>query len=325
VLAPASCARVVPDGEGLRALWNEPSAAGVELTFPDRAQGAFRITHAASGVGVSARLVGARSAPAEGVDGYVVYRGAGPGGGAVVHRVTDAGTEDFLAFETKPDRGEVSYEIALSPEVAGLRLVGESLELLDSTRTPRLRVAPPFIVGRDGIVTEAALALDGCAADRDPSAPWDHALAAPGSDRCRLSVRWDADRVSYPALLDPAWTSTGNMATGRTHFIGLAISTGRVLVSGGFSAQGTALSSAELYDPSTGTWSSTAGMGTARADHAAALRGNGQVLVTGGDGGAGRSRPRRPTTRRPGRGRRGIRWATPAPITARRRSATATC
>jgi len=287
VLAPASCARVVPDGEGLRALWNEPSAAGVELTFPDRAQGAFRITHAASGVGVSARLVGARSAPAEGVDGYVVYRGAGPGGGAVVHRVTDAGTEDFLAFETKPDRGEVSYEIALSPEVAGLRLVGESLELLDSTRTPRLRVAPPFIVGRNGIVTEAALALDGCAADRDPSAPWDRALTAPGSDRCRLSVRWDADRVSYPALLDPAWTSTGNMATGRTHFIGLAISTGRVLVSGGFSAQGTALSSAELYDPSTGTWSSTAGMGTARADHAAALRGNGQVLVTGGDGGAG--------------------------------------
>jgi hypothetical protein len=55
---------------------------------------------------------------------------------------------------------------------------------------------------------------------------------------------------------------------------------GKVLVVGGSSAPGV-LTSAELYDPSTGTWSFTGSLNMPRAGHTATLLGNGKVLVTG--------------------------------------------
>jgi hypothetical protein len=59
-----------------------------------------------------------------------------------------------------------------------------------------------------------------------------------------------------------------------------------VLVAGGIGIGGDLLSSAELYDPASGSWSVTGSLNTARAAHTATLLPNGKVLVAGGYNGS---------------------------------------
>ena len=92
---------------------------------------------------------------------------------------------------------------------------------------------------------------------------------------------------SSAELYDPAtgtWDNTGSFTVLLGHgtgFTATLLSNGKVLVAGGHNILG-ALSSAELYDPTTGTWTSAGSMATARWYHTATLLPNGKILVAGG-------------------------------------------
>src|SRR5262249_6864577 len=137
------------------------------VLLPERARGAFQLTDVDSALAVDVTLEDASDAAAEVAGGFVVYR-RGIAGADVVHRPGAQGTEDYVAFERPPASPELRYGLQLNDRVAGLRLVAGTLELLDSGGVPRLRMAPPYVVGADGRRQGATVELSGCAYDADP-------------------------------------------------------------------------------------------------------------------------------------------------------------
>ena len=72
------------------------------------------------------------------------------------------------------------------------------------------------------------------------------------------------------------------MTIGRQQPTATLLPNGRVLITGGWSTEGS-LSSAELYDPSSATFTSTGSMSEGRYQNAAQLLPGGLVLVVGGE------------------------------------------
>ncbi len=77
------------------------------------------------------------------------------------------------------------------------------------------------------------------------------------------------------------WDTTGSMLTPRYGANGVLLSTGKVLVSGGYN-QGVMLTSAELYDPATGAWTAAGNMSVGRWLHTLTVLPSGRVLAIGG-------------------------------------------
>jgi hypothetical protein len=259
-----------------------PGARDVKLELARRSTDAFRIEDVPSGVALSPRLVGTVASDAEVTEGYVVYAGAAPGGGTLVHRVIEGGTEDYVTYASAPAVEAATYEVELSPAVAGLRLVERTLEALDASGAPRLHVAPPFIVGADGERREAKLEVSGCNVDTNPSEPWGRPTVSPGSSRCTVRVSWAGAGVTYPALLDPSWSTAGNMTRPRWLAAATLLQNGKVLVSGGDSTGFVTTNTAELYDPATRTWAATGSMQSPRRQHRSVRLQTNNVLVSGG-------------------------------------------
>ena len=254
------------------------------VALPVRANDEVTLEDETSHLSVHFALDNVHDTHIEVADGMALYRGA-LDGADVVHRVHAEGTEDFVVFEQRPAREELSYSVDVS-RVPGLRLVSNTLEFLDEAGTPLLRVAPPYMVDAVGQRHDAKLAVNGCAYDTSPAAPWGRRVTTPGAARCTVHVAW-AGAIVYPAMLDPAWGATGSMATARWVHTESVLASGNVLVVGGASTGvGVTLASAELFDPAgnagQGTFAATGPMGVARWGHTASVLASNAVLVVGG-------------------------------------------
>jgi hypothetical protein len=257
-----------------------PIAHAVAVSVPSRADLPIHVQDVSSAVGADVLLADAGSIASTSEGELIVFHRAVASRASVIVRAGRDGFEDHVFLPDASVADSIRYQVDLTEAVAGLRLVGNSLELLDREGTPRLRVRPPFVVDAAGERHNAILAVDGCRVDRNPSAPWSRSPVDPGARRCSITVSWNAAELSYPAMVDPAWSSTASMAVPRDRHTATMLGNGKVLVTGGRSTG--ALASAELYDPSTGTWALTGSMASARSDHAAVPLANGDVLVTGG-------------------------------------------
>lgn len=132
-----------------------------------------------------------------------------------------------------------------------------------------------------GVKIEAPWLVEANGASRADAIHWelDETKSAAGPQRLRLVV---AEGLRYPVMIDPSWTVTGSLITARNLHTATLLSSGKVLVAGGRDNNSNSLTSAELYDPASGTWTATGSLITARYVHTATLLPNGKVLVTGG-------------------------------------------
>lgn len=256
----------------------ERASRPARVVVGQKARDAVEVRDTTSGATVRVALAGATDAPAEVTSGYVVYRAGHTSGADLVERVTPEGAEDFVLFDAAPSESSLVYDVALGANLVGLRLVARTLEFVDADGAPRLRMAPPYIVDTNGR-HEVAVAVSGCDVDTNPSAPWGREATTPGATSCSVRVSWGPE-IEYPAMLDPAWTTTGSLATARYGHTATVLSDGRVLVAAG-STNTQDLATAELYDAATGTWAATGSLGKARYDHTASALGDERVLVRG--------------------------------------------
>jgi len=114
----------------------------------------------------------------------------------------------------------------------------------------------------------------------------DHAVSL--LSRSRVLVTGGQNAVVQAAaetfdLATGLWSDAAPMGVARRDHTQTVLANGKVLVAGG-TGPTVALSSAEIYDPSTNVWTATlTAMTVARSGHTATLLPDGRVLVTGGE------------------------------------------
>jgi hypothetical protein len=81
-----------------------------------------------------------------------------------------------------------------------------------------------------------------------------------------------------------AWTSTGSMSTARGSHVAALLHDGRVLVAGGSPSWDSrnSITTAEIFDPASGTWAATANTANAYVGDTATVLPDGRVLLAGG-------------------------------------------
>jgi hypothetical protein len=146
------------------------------------------------------------------------------------------------------------YQVTLPPSVRRLHDAGEYVEFLDAAGRPVLRFHPSEVRDARGQARRGSVRLSGVR-----EAPRAHVFEAEGP-RVGLVTEVSLDGLTAPLVVDPGWSSTASMATARGQHASLLLPDGDVLVAGGVNRNGF-VTSAERFDPETGTWASAGSPG----------------------------------------------------------------
>jgi Galactose oxidase, central domain/Kelch motif len=151
----------------------------------------------------------------------------------------------------------------------------------DSGAVPLRRVLVGAIHLRiPGVVV--ALAVVGCSGSAAPASPSSVTIASVASPSPSPTLGPTAVPTPTPSPTPaPGFAATGSMSVARQDATATLLKDGRVLIAGGEDSTGV-LSSAELYEPKTGTFSATGSMTDARVTQTATLLSDGRVLMAGG-------------------------------------------
>lgn len=285
VVSKGDAEHFMVQGERIRAQVSEQLKEQVSgpatIDLPKKAGGFVRLQPDTGSIGIEFALKGAKAdVPFETADGLVNYPGAAPGGADMVLRVTADMVEDYVVLNEKPAHPYVDYAVNVS-EIAGLRLVQNSLEFLSKDGNPQAKVRPPELFDADGKNQHAKLSVLDCATDTSDLAPWDRPVKAPGAAECTLRVSWDDSKVVYPAIVDPAWATAKSLTFARYRNAATKWNqNGFLITCGGIDNNGDPLASCEQYNHGTDTWTTIAAMKSPRSQFTLLAVGN-DVLAVG--------------------------------------------
>jgi hypothetical protein len=166
---------------------------------------------------------------------------------------TGAAVEDLWLL--RAPQLEAAYEVEL-PARWSMRKGSDAMaELLDGAGRAQYRVTADRAWDSSGTAVPVALEIKG--------------------SRVVVSVQ---GAVSWPVVVDPAWTTASSPIVLRTNHTATLLGSGDVLLAGGNAGS----PSTERFHPSTGQFTAAASMSTGRAHHTATLLQSGKVLVVGG-------------------------------------------
>src|SRR5947207_3965943 len=252
-LTPPAGLKPVEQEAWLAMARRQGASGGNELTsfYPERYGEAFVVE--GEGIRVAVRPVGGTDVTVQIDNGQVIYRQPYAETDSV-HVASAGRSEEFLFLQNECAPREFAYELS---------------ELSAGTRVELVKGEVHFTnKAGHGVKIEAPWLIEATGERRAGAVRWELEESKTGAlPRLRLVV---AEGLSYPVLIDPSWVTTGSMGTARFLHTATLLANGKVLVAGG---QGNSddLSSAELYDPATGSWVSTCSLGTARFSHTATL------------------------------------------------------
>jgi uncharacterized delta-60 repeat protein len=226
------------------------------------------------------RAVNARGAVAEAANGKLIYQQ--PYGSVDAVQVPSTGrSEELLLLRDDGAPLVYEYEIVEMSGVSAVVMDGGAVRFLSNaseipsttqiasgrfTQLPRmLQIDRPWVIDAAGRRSEV-------------HAKW--TVISDGKTPKTLRLTVSGKGLAYPLVVDPSFSATGSLATARFYHSATLLPNGKVLIAGGYNAG--YLTSAELYDPTSGTFSATGSLGAARYGHTATLLPNGKVLIAGG-------------------------------------------